>query len=419
MNTFLLYKELSVKDKGFTLLEVVIVLFIMAILSAFIIPPMYQQVSAARKIKSTAQMDAIKKILIGDPSLVSNGERTSFGYLGDWGSLPESLDALITPQTPAWQFSATKKAGAGWKGPYTNSTLNELKYNPWGDLYAYSNADYVNENGALVDAAIIDYGEDRVPSSDDKKVEILKTETTSNIHGQLKYSDNTLAQRIQVTIYYPVDGSITERTTLTDLNGCYEFQNIPFGPQTIFYEMGGSSGGLFYVVNSATAKDGVDNLTFNISNCLTTNIIVTWLKTEYPLTAYYEEVVFNGTSVWKWTTDTRAASGVIVSFNTSMSVPGQHTSNMGPHETVYYTSVYSIIASSDKYINDAIPSEWKTGGSATGTATIELLRFKNKQQGESGSAKPVAMVGTEFTCTFSDGSVVTFTPEVNDNRESD
>ena len=395
-------------------------LFILAILSAFIIPSAYQQVSAARKIKSTAQLDAIKKILIGDPSLVSNGERTSFGYLGDWGSLPESLDALITPQTPAWQFNATQKAGAGWHGPYTNSTLDELKYNPWGDLYVYSNTDYVNEKGALVDAVITDYGEDRVPSSDDKKVEILKTETTSNIHGQVRYSDNTLAQRIQVTIYYPVDGSITELTTYTDLNGCYEFQNIPFGSRTIFYEMGGSSGGLFYVVNSATAKDGVDNLTFNISNCLTTDIIVTWLKTEYPLTAYYEEVVFNGESVWKWTgNNTRTASGVIVSFDTSMSVPGQHTSNIGPHGTVYFTSVYSIIASSEVYIHDTIPAEWKTGGSAAGVATVELLRFKDKQSGGSGSAKPVAMVGTEFTCTFSDGSVATFTPVVNDNRESD
>lgn len=399
------------KEKGFTLLEMVIVLFIMAILSAMIIPSVYQQISAARKTKSTAQLDAIKKMLIGDPSLISNGERTSFGYLGDWGSLAESLDELIIPQTPAWQFNATKKAGAGWHGPYTNSTLDELKYNPWGDLYAYSNEDYVNEKGALVDAVIIDYGEDRVPSSDDKKVEILKTETTSNIHGQLKYSDNTLAKQIQVTIYYPMNGVITESATLTDLNGCYEFQSIPFGPRTTFYEMGGSSGGLFYVVDSATAKDSADNLKFNIGNCLTTDIIVTWLKTEYPLTAYYEEVVFNGTSVWKWTANNnRAASGGILLFNTSMRVPGQYSSNVGPHGTVYYTSVFSVIASSEAYIHDTIPAEWKTGGSAAGVATIELLRFKDKQPGGSGSAKPVAMVGTEFTCTFSDGSVATFIP---------
>jgi len=141
--------------KGFTLIEIIIVLGILAILMGIAVPMVYRQLASSAEQATKSEMENLKKALIGDPTKIQNGVRTDFGALGDWGGLLPSLEALVEAQTPTWSYDKEKKVGAGWNGPYISETFseerNEYKLDAWGNEYAYSTEDYTNEKGELVD----------------------------------------------------------------------------------------------------------------------------------------------------------------------------------------------------------------------------------------------------------------------------
>lgn len=399
------------KDKGFTLVEVLIVLFVFAILVGLAAPPLYRSLASARRSADLTQLEAFKVAMVGNPSLVSGGKgttyRTDFGYLGDWGLLPGSLEDLIKPRVPGWQFDKAKRIGAGWNGPYIDIELDELKYNSWGDEYVYITADYTNEKGLLVDAALISYGADRVLSGDDHKVEILKQETTASVRGYVMYEDKTPAENILITIYYPMNGSIAEGATRANEIGYYEFSGIPFGDRSLFYEIVG----LVYVENTAriwpTSGQSMDNLEFQVKNALTTGVTITWMKVDFDAVAYYEEVHFDGTTVWKWSAGgNRATNGDTIYFSTPMTVRGSKGPYIGPHGSVFTVSTLETVASPEEYVPDiTLPLEWTKG------IIVEILRFKDSQKA-TGTAKPVDIQGVWFTITFSNGTVINFVTHI-------
>jgi prepilin-type N-terminal cleavage/methylation domain-containing protein len=99
---------------GFTLLEVILVLAVLAVLAAAIMPLLDQSLQSTLEDRSRSELQAIYRAIVGD-------QKTSFGYVGDVGDYPASLrDLIVSPGVP------------GWKGPYLNGV--------------------VLENGALLDA---------------------------------------------------------------------------------------------------------------------------------------------------------------------------------------------------------------------------------------------------------------------------
>jgi hypothetical protein len=376
------------KDRGFALIGILIVPIVLLILFAVAVAPsLYKQLITTREREASSRLEAIKKAMVGNPDLTSTEkERTDFGFLGDWGSLPDSLLDLIYPKTPVWQFDKGRRLGAGWKGPYIDIHPDDLVYSPWGDEYVYNTVDYVNEEGSLVDAVLISYGEDRVASDDDQKVEILKSETTaSRLRGYVitEYEKHP-AEDVQVAISYPMNGSITESSVITNEHGYYEFNDIPFGMRVISFGSSGA-GGVSYIEGSAITQR--EDLEFWVQSGVTADVEITWMRADYSVDTYYEIVKFDRSKVWEWDGVTRAGSGDTTYFDSPKVLEGGGN------------SIRFAVTSSQTNVSDMVSPV-----SANDPVPVEYLNF------EDDSGKRYDMAGEQITVTFSNGSVITFIP---------
>jgi general secretion pathway protein G len=116
------------KRNGFTLIEIIVVMAIMSILAGVLTPIVYR-VWDDQKIEVTkTRMAALKIAIAGDPKLYQQGIRSHYGFIGDIGALPESLDDLVT-DSGRW---------AGWNGPYLNGfDAVDFKVDAWGHDLVY------------------------------------------------------------------------------------------------------------------------------------------------------------------------------------------------------------------------------------------------------------------------------------------
>jgi len=146
------------KSKGFTLIEIVVVLAIIATIAAFITPMLFDYLKEAKLNKGKADVQAIaagisnfnrdtgvfpiyisdvKKAQIGILVLKSEGNEAAVktGIAG-WDEA-EKIDNLEDPLSKELMRDGTTKytdklgAGRAWKGPY----LSSFKSDPWGNKY--------------------------------------------------------------------------------------------------------------------------------------------------------------------------------------------------------------------------------------------------------------------------------------------
>ena len=105
--------------KGFTLIEVIVILVVMSILAAVAVPVALRVFETAAEDATREEMINLKKAMIGDSNQQQSAARGNFGFLGDMGRLPINLDELYRAGSlPSFSYDNVKQAGAGWKGPY-------------------------------------------------------------------------------------------------------------------------------------------------------------------------------------------------------------------------------------------------------------------------------------------------------------
>jgi len=128
---------------GFTLIEVVVVMAIIATLTGIMIPFIYRIWESTEIDTTRERMTDLKKAMVGDPKLVQNGVRTHFGFVGDNGQLPSAIsnpdfggqytvsDELIT---------ASHMLYPNWNGPYMPAGYDPAKFkkDAWGKDFVYT-----------------------------------------------------------------------------------------------------------------------------------------------------------------------------------------------------------------------------------------------------------------------------------------
>jgi general secretion pathway protein G len=108
--------------RGFTLLELLLVIGILALLAAFVVP-------ALSGAGLTAKI-GIAKSAIGRNGPISGALKRYKWDIGVYPETDEGFKALY--ERPASVDEESKK----WAGPYLDTPLDELK-DPWGNAYQY------------------------------------------------------------------------------------------------------------------------------------------------------------------------------------------------------------------------------------------------------------------------------------------
>ena len=104
---------LKLKQQGFTLLELLVVIVIIGLLAGYVAPRYFSQVGKSEIQVAKAQIESLEKAL--DQFRLDNRR---------YPSTEEGLDALVTKPTTA----------TSWNGPYLKKSVPS---DPWGRAYVY------------------------------------------------------------------------------------------------------------------------------------------------------------------------------------------------------------------------------------------------------------------------------------------
>jgi prepilin-type N-terminal cleavage/methylation domain-containing protein len=130
-------------QSGYTLIELVVVLVIIGIITAVGLRSLTEVNETGRFEETRSEMDRLAIAICGDPTLVSGGARSDFGYVGDVGALPPNLDAL----------TSNPGGYATWDGPYISNEFSDggatdwFKFDGWGIAYIYSGGRTIGSTG--------------------------------------------------------------------------------------------------------------------------------------------------------------------------------------------------------------------------------------------------------------------------------
>ena len=119
--------------RGFTLLELLVVVAIIGLLSAYVGPKYFSQVGKSEQALAKAQLESFNRALAS--------------YRLDVGSFPSTEQGLVA--------LVEQPAGASrWNGPYLSKAV---PLDPWGKPYIY------RAPGTKTDYDVLSYGKDGVP----------------------------------------------------------------------------------------------------------------------------------------------------------------------------------------------------------------------------------------------------------------
>lgn len=132
--------------QGFTLIEILVVIVVIAILATLVAPNIFQHVGAAKSATAKSQIEMLGTAL--DAYRLDNGH---------YPTTQQGLDAL-------W-IMPTVDPPTNWRGPYLRKPV---PLDPWGAAYIYMSPGQVNPNGY----DLLTYGADGRPGGTGEDADI-------------------------------------------------------------------------------------------------------------------------------------------------------------------------------------------------------------------------------------------------------
>ncbi|UCG63058.1 MAG: prepilin-type N-terminal cleavage/methylation domain-containing protein [Candidatus Zixiibacteriota bacterium] len=203
---------------GYSLFELLAVIIIIGIVAAVSMRSMRGTVEVSRVEETRQEMDQLAWAICGNPNLISGGVRTDFGYVGDVGALPASLDNLVT----------NPGSYANWDGPYIRDDFyassggaeSEFKYDAWGVEYTYTGDSIISTGGGTSIAREVCYSTSDLLSN---VVQALITDVNNTPPGGS-------AGSVTLELTYPNGaGSDTTASSSPAGNGLASFESVPVG----------------------------------------------------------------------------------------------------------------------------------------------------------------------------------------------
>lgn len=144
------------RKQGFTLIEVIVVMAIISILAGIMVPMVYRVWESNDEELTRTRMRDLKIALVGDSKIMQSGVRTHFGFTGDIGQLPASLNDLVVDP-----------GIANWTGPYVPAGFDAATFNKdaWDNPIEY--VTITDASGRRSAAALTSYGPDGVAGTAD------------------------------------------------------------------------------------------------------------------------------------------------------------------------------------------------------------------------------------------------------------
>lgn len=127
-------------QRGFTMIELLVVLVILGLLAGLVGPKMFGKVDSAKTKTVETQLKLLKSAL-----------QTYRLDMGEYPSTQEGLGAII-------RSPDSTRAQQNWKGPYLDE---EVPLDPWGTVYQYR-----REPNGLQDFTLYSLGADAKPGGE-------------------------------------------------------------------------------------------------------------------------------------------------------------------------------------------------------------------------------------------------------------
>ena len=208
---------------GFTLIEVILIVAVLAILAAAVTPALMQRLVDARIERTRAETRAIYEAIAGKP------EQGSFGFFGDMGRYPATFAELAQPgQAPAFSTATFRGVGVGWNGPYVRlgDSAGDFLTDGFGRPY----------EGASI-GQVRSAGPDGVFGNED---DIVYPPTPPNLTSRVVVTLKRMSTEdrgytvdpplYEVRLFYAAEG---RQAFLADSDPPFAFENVPQGLHAI------------------------------------------------------------------------------------------------------------------------------------------------------------------------------------------
>lgn len=229
------------KTKAFTLIEVMVVMAIISILAGMMVPAVWKFWESEEIATTRQRLEDLKVAMVGNRTLIQNGVRTHYAFIGDNGELP--FGNISAAGGLKYLGQAPASGYPQWSGPYMNGGFDRSTYtvDAWGRPIVYTP---VLSSNRYISSEIRSYGPDGAPNTADDIVVLVEeneTAPTSKLTGTIQSAPaSPYSAKAEITYPDPTAGGIRNAAECRNIPASFgiytsvHFQKLPIGK--IYYK---------------------------------------------------------------------------------------------------------------------------------------------------------------------------------------